>query len=127
VSKETLPPDLVRSVTRFGERLRARHTFDRRAASRIGRMLAAVLVPRRTRGRKPTPQILTAVRMCSENAAWPAIYAAVIVDYLKLHPCERLHHARKLRRAVAAFLKRRRAARSTLPHVGYQVAGPRKK
>jgi hypothetical protein len=109
VSKETLPPDLVRAVTRFGGRLRARHTFDRRAASRIARLLAAVLVPRRTRGRKPTPQILTAVRMRSEKAAWPLVYAAVIYDYLKLHPCERLLQARKLRRAVAAFLKRRKA------------------
>jgi hypothetical protein len=113
VSKETLPPDLVRAVTRFGGRLRARHTFDRRAASRIARVLAAALVPRRTRGRKPTPQVLTAVRMRSEKVVWPQVYAAVIHDYAKLHPCERLHHARKLRRAVAAFLKRRRAARST--------------
>jgi len=108
VSKETLPPDLVRAVTRFGERLRARHTFDRRAASRIGRLLAAVLVPRRTRGRKPTPQVLTAVRMRSKKAAWPQVYAAVIYDYQKLHPCERLHQARKLRRNVAALLKRRK-------------------
>ncbi len=110
MTKETLPLDLVRSVTRFGKKLRAKHPpIDRRLASRIARLLATVLVPRRTRGRKPTPQILTAVRMRSENAAWPAVYAAVIDDYAKLHPCERLLQARKLRRAVAAFLKRRRA------------------
>ena len=51
--------------------------------------------------------------MRSKKAAWPQVYAAVIYDYQKLHPCERLHHARKLRRAVAAFLKRRRASRPT--------------
>jgi hypothetical protein len=110
VTKETLPPDLVRAVTRFGKRLRTKHApIDRRAASRIGRLLAVALVPRRTRGRKPTPQVLTAVRMRSKKAAWPQVYAAVIYDYQKLHPCERLLQARKLRRAVAAFLKRRRA------------------
>ena len=114
MSKETLPPDLVRAVTRFGKKLRARSAaMDRRTAARIGRVLAAVLVPRRPRGRKPSPQVLTAVRMRSENAAWPAVYTAVIVDYAKLHPCERLLQARKLRRAVAAFLKRRRVARPT--------------
>lgn len=109
MTKETIPPDLVRAVTRFGKRLRTRFAIsDRRAASRIGRLLAAVLVPRHTRGRKPTPQVLTAVRMRSENSAWPAVYAAVIDDYAKLHPCEQLLQGRKLRRAVAAFLKRRR-------------------
>ena len=65
------------------------------------------------RGRKPTPQVLTAVHMRSQNAAWPQVYAAVIYDYQKLHPCERLLQARKLRRAVAAFLKRRRIVRPT--------------
>jgi hypothetical protein len=109
VSKETLPPDLVRAVTRFGKRLRVRcASMDRRTAARVGRLLAAVLVPRRTRGRKPTPQVLTAVRMRAENAAWPQVYAAVIDDYSKLHPCERLLQARKLRRNVAALLKRRK-------------------
>ena len=53
-------------------------------------LLCAALVTRRTHGRKPTPQILTAVRMRSENMAWPQVYAAVIDDYAKLHPCERL-------------------------------------
>ena len=44
MTKETLPLDLVRAVTRFGERLRARSApLDRRAANRIGRLLAAVL------------------------------------------------------------------------------------
>jgi len=51
--------------------------------------------------------------MRSKKAAWPQVYAAVIHDYQKLHPCERLLQARKLRRAVAAFLKRRRASRPT--------------
>ena len=110
MSKEPLLPDLVRAVMRFGKRLRVKSApIDRRAAARIGRLLAAVLVPRRTRGRKPTLQVLTAVRMRSKKAAWPQVYAAVIYDYAKLHPCERLLQARKLRRAVAAFLKRRKA------------------
>ena len=113
MSKETLPRIWCGPSRDLGKRWVRSASIDRRAASRIARLLCAALVPRRTRGRKPSPQVLTAVRMRSENAAWPQVYAAVIVDYLKLHPCERLHQARKLRRNVAALLKRRRAARST--------------
>lgn len=114
MTKETLPPDLERAVTRLGERLGSKFApIDRLTASRVGRLLAAVLVPRQTRGRKPTPQVLTAVRMRARRTAWPEVYAAVIYDYRNLHPCERLHQARKLRRNVAALLKRRRAARPT--------------
>jgi uncharacterized protein YjiS (DUF1127 family) len=114
MSKESLPPDLVRAVTRFGEKMRTRFApIDRRAAARIGRLLASVLVPRRKRGRKPTPQVLTAVRMRAKKADWLDVYSAVIYDYRNLHPCERIHHARKLRRNVAALLKRRRSARPT--------------
>ena len=41
-------------------------------------MLVRVLVPHRKRGRKPTPQVLTAVRMRARKTPWPEVYAAVI-------------------------------------------------
>ncbi len=112
MSKETLPPDLVRSVTRFGKKLRARFApINRPTAGRIARLLARVLVPHRKRGRKPTPEVLAAIRMRARKAAWPQVYAAVLPDYAKLHRCDRILESRKLRRNVAAFLKRRGAHR----------------
>jgi len=97
----------MRSVTRFAKRLRARHSIDRRTAEQFTRVLRAALIPRRKPGRKPTRRVLTAVRMRAEKIAWPEIYKALIDGFAELHPCERIHQTRKLRCAVAAFLKRR--------------------
>jgi hypothetical protein len=109
VTKETLSPELVRAVERFAKRLRAKHApMDRRTADQFARLLRAALVPRRKAGRKPTFRVLTALHMRAEKISWKEIYPAVIDGYAALHPCERIYHARKLRRAVAALVKRRR-------------------
>ena len=42
-----------------------------------------------------------------EKMAWPEIYKALIDAFATIHPCDRIHQTRKLRRAVAAFVKRR--------------------
>lgn len=47
--------------------------------------------------------------MRAENASWPEVYKAVIYGYADLPFYERLHQSRKLRRAVAALLTRRRS------------------
>jgi len=108
MTKETLSPDLVRAVTRFAKRLRASHApIDRRTAEQLARVLRAALIPRRKPGRKPSAPVLTAIRMRAEKAAWPEVYKAVIYGYADLPFYERLHQSRKLRRAVAALLKRR--------------------
>ncbi len=107
MSKENLSPDLVRAVTRFANRLRARHAIDRRTAEQLARVLRASLIPRRKPGRKPTRSVLTAVRMRADGVGWPEIYKGLIDGFAELHPCERIHQTRKLRRATAAFLKRR--------------------
>ncbi len=107
MSKENLSPDLVRAVTRFAKRLRARHAIDRRTAEQFARVLRATLIPRRKPGRKPTRRVLTAVRIRADGVAWPEIYKTLIDGFAALHPCDRIHQTRKLRRAVAAFLKRR--------------------
>jgi hypothetical protein len=104
-----LPPELARSIARFAKRLRARHSIDRRTAEQLARLLRSALVPRRKPGRKPTLRVLTALRMRSKGVPWPEVYTAVLYGYSGLHPCERLYHARKLRRAVAALKKRRRS------------------
>ena len=44
--------------------------------------------------------------MRAENAPWPEVYKTVIYGYADLPFYERLHQSRKLRRAVAALLKR---------------------
>lgn len=108
LGKETLPPDLARAVTRFAKRLRLKHApIDRRTAEQLARLLRATLIPRRKPGRKPTRRVLTAVRMRSKNIPWPRVYHAVIDGFANLLFYERIYQSRKLRRAVAAFLKRR--------------------
>jgi len=47
--------------------------------------------------------------MRAENIPWSEVYKTLIDGYTTLHPCERILHARKLRRAVAALVKRRRS------------------
>ncbi len=94
-------------MTRFAKRLHARHSIDHRTAEQLTRVLRASLIPRLKPGRKPTRRVLTAVRMRAEKIAWPEIYKTVIDGFATLHPCDRIHQTRKLRRAVAAFLKRR--------------------
>jgi hypothetical protein len=109
MTKETLSPDLVRAVMRFAKRLKEKHApIDRRAADQIARLLRSALITRRKPGRKPTPRVLTALRMREQKIPWKEIYLAVLDGYTTLHPCERLCHARNLRRAVAAIVKRRR-------------------
>jgi len=102
-----MTPDLARAVTRFAKRLKKQHAPDRRTAEQLARLLRSALVPRRKPGRKPTFRVLTALRMRSKGVPWPDVYLAVLYGYSDLHPCERLYHAKKLRRAVAALLKRR--------------------
>jgi len=99
--------DLARSVVRFAKRLRSKHAIDRACAERLARLFRASLVPRRKPGRKPTDRVLTALKMRGEKLPWSDVYRAVIPGYAELHPCDRIHLSRNLRRAVAAFLKRR--------------------
>ena len=109
MTKETLSPELVRAVTRFAKTLRKKHApIDRRTADQLARLLRLALVPRRKPGRKPTPRVLTALRMREQNFPWKEVYLAVIYGYATLHPCERILLARSLRRATAALVKRRR-------------------
>jgi hypothetical protein len=109
MTKETLSPVLVRAVTRFAKTLRKKHApIERRIADQLARLLRSALVPRRKPGRKPTPRVLTALRMREQKIPWKEVYLAVIYGYATLHPCERILLARNLRRATAALVKRRR-------------------
>jgi len=113
MTKETLSPELVRAVTRFAKTLRKKHApIDRRTADQLARLLRLALVPRRKPGRKPTPRVLTVLRMREQNIPWKEVYLAVIHGYATLHPCERILLARNLRSATAALVKRRRARRN---------------
>jgi hypothetical protein len=95
MTKETLSPELVRTVTRFAKTLRLKHApIDRRTADLLARLLRSALVPRRKPGRKPTPRVLTALRMHEQKIPWKEVYLAIIHGYATLHPCERILLAR---------------------------------
>ena len=113
MTKETLSPELVRAVERFARQLKNKHApIDRRTADQLARVLRSALIIRRKPGRKPTPRVLTALRMREQKIPWKEVYLAVIHDYATLHPCERILLARNLRRATAALVKRRRTCRN---------------
>lgn len=80
----------------------------RREAQVMARYFVSVLVPRRRPGRKPTPQVEKAVALKLEGKAWRAIYPAAFENYSRMPGYERSWRCYRLRRAVAASLKRRR-------------------
>jgi hypothetical protein len=82
--------------------------IKRSEAQRMARYLVSVLVPRRSPGKKPTAEVLKAVELKQQGKPWFAIYPQVISDYDRMPKYERSWKCFKLRRAVAASLKRRR-------------------
>jgi hypothetical protein len=79
----------------------------RSGAQRMARYLVSVLVPRRQPGRKATPEVLKAAALKQEGKPWRAIYPVVFEDYPQMPAYERSWRCHRLRRAVAASLKRR--------------------
>lgn len=77
-------------------------------AQRMARYFIAALVPRRRPGRKPTPEVAKAVALRLGGEPWRGVYPAVFEDYARMPSYERSWKCHRLRRAVAASLKRRR-------------------
>lgn len=80
----------------------------RSEAQIMARYLVSLMAPRRPPGRKPTPQVVKAVALKLEGKPWRAIYPLVFEDYARMPRYERNWRCHRLRRAVAASLKRRR-------------------
>jgi hypothetical protein len=51
--------------------------------------------------------VLTAVKLRADNVPWSEVYKTDIDGYASMSFYERIHHSRKLRRAVAALVNRR--------------------
>ena len=80
----------------------------RAEAQRMARYLVSELVPRRRPGQKPTLEVLSAMRLKQQGKPWATIYPRVLVDYDQMAKYERSWRCFRLRRAVAANIKRRR-------------------
>lgn len=114
--------------------------FDSAAATGLARTLKAALVPRRKAGRKADASTVQAAEMYVaeieayrqdsrqlsrrrfEHQLWHRIYQTVIPEALTMHPAERMHQTDRLRRRVAAYLKRRKRSRA-----GGRKQGPARK
>jgi hypothetical protein len=77
-------------------------------AERMARYLVSLLVPRRPPGRKASLEVVTAADLKGQGNPWTAIYPLVFANYSQMPWYERSCRCYKLRRAVAAYAKRRR-------------------
>src|SRR5215471_1218958 len=106
--KRSVPWRRVLRKTAAQLRETASEPIERLEAERMARYLVSVLVPRRRPGQKPSLQVLKAVELKQQGKPWPEIYPRVLADYETMPKYERSWMCFRLRRAVAANLKRRR-------------------
>jgi hypothetical protein len=74
----------------------------------MARYFVAMLVPRRSPGKKASPEVATAAILKQQGKKWDDIYHEVFPGYSKMPRHERSWRCFNLRRSVAAYLKRRR-------------------
>ena len=102
------PEPWHRTVTHSAANLRKRYgPVDRDTADRMTRIFRAAVMPRKPPGRKPSKEVLTAVDMLLQNRPWVEIYPEAIDGYSEMPFHMRNYRSYKLRRAVAAYMKRR--------------------
>ena len=83
--------------------------IDPITAKRIMRDFKAALVPRRAPGRKVSKEVATAAEMRSAGTPWLQIYPAAFEGFDRMPFEVRSYRKYNLRRAVAAYLRRRRS------------------
>ena len=81
-------------------------SITRSEAERMSRSFQALLLPRRTPGRKPTREVVVACELRSEGVSWSEVYREVFPRFSSMPFYERSYRKANLRRAVAARLKR---------------------
>jgi hypothetical protein len=88
-------------------RTEAAEPIKRPEAERIARYLVSLLVPRRIPGKKASPQVVAAAKLKQEGRPWIAIFTQVFANFSDMPRYERNWRCFRLRRAVAAYAKRR--------------------
>jgi hypothetical protein len=117
--KRALPSGLRRLLLGAAAAIRheAANPVKKLDAERMGRYLVSLLVPRQPPGKKPTREVVIADGLKRDGKPWPAIYPHVFENYQKMPAYERSWRCYRLRRAVAAYVKRRRLRENkSAPH-----------
>ena len=103
-----VPEPWYRTVTRSAANLRRIYgPIDRHTGERMARTFRATIVPRKAPGRRPSTEVITAVEMLLQNKPWPQIYPEAINGYSDMPFHLRSYRSYNLRRASAAYMKRR--------------------
>ena len=113
ISRVPLAKTIRQQVSQLASDFRREHGLqDCRLGDRIARLFRSGITPRRSVGRPASPEVLKAVELRRNNTPWSRVFPQVISGYWTLPYEEQDCRRDKLRRAVAAHLRRRRTKQS---------------
>ena len=112
-SRVPLPKPIQQHVSQLASDFRQVHGLqDRSTGDRIARLFRSGITPRRSAGRPASPEVLKAVELRRKKTPWSRVFPQVISGYWDLPYEKKYYRGDKLRRAVAAHLRRRRTKQS---------------
>ncbi len=112
-TRVSLPQPIHRDISELASGFRKKHGLQgRRLGDRIARLFRSGITPRRSVGRPATPEVLKAVELRRKKTPWSRVFPQVISGYWDLPYEKKYYRGDKLRRAVAAHLRRRRTKQS---------------